>query len=87
MRLLYGDDNEMKKIIIVLLIFVILIGCGKVPEDTSFNKDLTPNIYDGNSVYVFTDAKTGCDYFIYKNGYAGGITPRLDSDGKPLCNK
>jgi uncharacterized protein YceK len=75
----------MKKLYLLIAIIILLTACGKVSEDSSNDKALTPNVYDGNSVYVFTDTKTGCDYFIYASGYKGGITARLNSDGMPMC--
>lgn len=34
---------------------------------------------------LYTDAKTGCQYV--KAGLFGGITPRLDEQGRPICRK
>jgi len=33
---------------------------------------------------IITDQKTGVQYLWVVSGYAGGITPLLDRDGKPL---
>ncbi len=33
---------------------------------------------------VLVDKKTGVTYLAWKSGYAGGITPLLDSEGKPV---
>ena len=33
---------------------------------------------------VLLDTKTGMLYLEMHDGYAGGITPLLDSDGKPM---
>lgn len=35
-----------------------------------------------NSVEIFVDTKTGVNYLFCKGGYAGGLTPLLDSEGK-----
>ena len=36
---------------------------------------------------VFVDKETGVCYLTWKSGYAGGITPLLDSEGKPVIMK
>ena len=33
---------------------------------------------------IIVDKETGVNYLIWKSGYAGGITPLLDADGKPI---
>ena len=33
---------------------------------------------------VLLDTETGVQYLQVANGYAGGLTPLLDGDGKPL---
>jgi hypothetical protein len=38
----------------------------------------------GGSVKIFVDRKTGVNYRFYQSGYAGGLTPLLDKDGKPV---
>lgn len=35
---------------------------------------------------VLVDTETGVNYLIWKSGYAGGITPLLDSSGKPVIS-
>jgi hypothetical protein len=75
-------DRKMKKLLLLLvLVFVfILTGCR---ENTEYNPENSSN----DSVSVYTDSKTGCEYLIYASGYKGGITPRLGSDGHPICKK
>lgn len=36
---------------------------------------------------ILVDTKTGVNYLIWKSGYAGGITPLLDSDGNVVITK
>ncbi|WP_448208214.1 DUF6440 family protein [Azospirillum sp. sgz302134] len=43
-------------------------------------------------VMLITDPETGCQYLFYRLGYenskagtTGGLTPRLDKDGRPMC--
>ncbi|WP_099468104.1 DUF6440 family protein [Konateibacter massiliensis] len=33
---------------------------------------------------ILVDKETGVNYLWVKSGYAGGITPLLDADGKPI---
>ncbi len=35
-------------------------------------------------VEIWIDTETGVNYVFRKNGYAGGLTPLLDKDGKPV---
>ena len=35
-------------------------------------------------VRVLLDTETGVQYLQVSNGYAGGLTPLLDADGRPL---
>ena len=33
---------------------------------------------------IWVDSETGVNYIFHKDGYAGGLTPLLDKDGKPV---
>lgn len=33
---------------------------------------------------IWVDTVTGVNYFFHEDGYAGGMTPLLDKDGKPV---
>ncbi len=35
-------------------------------------------------VEILVDRETGVNYLFRQNGYAGGLTPLLDRDGKPV---
>lgn len=35
---------------------------------------------------IWKDTVTGVLYLFHKDGYAGGLTPLLDKDGKPVVN-
>lgn len=35
---------------------------------------------------IWRDGETGVLYLFHKDGYAGGMTPLLDKDGKPVVN-
>lgn len=35
---------------------------------------------------IWVDTKTGVNYLFHVSGYAGGMTPLLDRDGKPVVS-
>ncbi|MDE6733636.1 MAG: xylan 1,4-beta-xylosidase [Oscillospiraceae bacterium] len=37
-----------------------------------------------NVTEIWVDKVTGVNYVFHMNGYAGGLTPLLDKDGKPV---
>ncbi len=37
--------------------------------------------------YVIVDKKTGVNYLFVHDGSAGGLTPLLNADGKPIITK
>lgn len=39
---------------------------------------------DLGSVSIFVDKETGVNYLFSQSGYAGGLTPLLDREGKPV---
>ena len=43
-------------------------------------------VYSENfdSEVILVDMKTGVNYLFVARGYAGGLTPLLDRDGKPI---
>ena len=36
---------------------------------------------------VYVDRETGVNYLFVRLGYAGGLTPLLDADGKPVITR
>ena len=36
---------------------------------------------------ILVDRETGVNYLWLKSGYAGGLTPLLEADGKPIITK
>lgn len=40
-----------------------------------------------NKIEIWVDQATGVNYVFRKDGYAGGFTPLLDADGKPVVTK
>ena len=37
-----------------------------------------------NITEIWVDKETGVNYVFHMGGYAGGLTPLLDKDGKPV---
>ena len=38
------------------------------------------------STEIWVDKETGVNYIFRQSGYAGGMTPLLDRDGKPIVS-
>ena len=43
-------------------------------------------IKDEGQRQILVDKQTGVNYLVWKSGYAGGITPLLDSEGKAVVS-
>ena len=39
-----------------------------------------------NLTEIWVDRETGVNYMFQRSGYAGGLTPLLDRDGKPVIS-
>ena len=50
-----------------------------------FEKSYTQGKLNGMEIWV--DKETGVNYVFCFNGYAGGMTVLLDSEGKPVITK
>ena len=40
-----------------------------------------------NAVEIWIDTETGVNYVFRRDGYAGGLTPLLGKDGKPIVTQ
>ena len=40
-----------------------------------------------NLIEIWRDKETGVNYVFHRAGYAGGLTPLLDKDGKPIVTQ
>jgi hypothetical protein len=40
-----------------------------------------------NTMEIWVDKETGVNYVFHQSGYAGGMTPLLDRDGKPVVSQ
>lgn len=47
-----------------------------------FIKTHSDGAFSGNEIWV--DTETGVNYLFHSSGYAGGLTPLLDLEGKPI---
>ena len=70
----------MSKIVAIMLFVILFVNLwrGSGSDDTD-----DPNGRRSN-LMIYTDHRTGCQYL---GTVLGGITPRLDRDGKPVCLK
>lgn len=53
-------------------------------NDKRFIKVYSKGAMEGCEIWV--DTETGVNYFYHFSGYSGGLTPLLDSDGKPIVS-
>ncbi|MCE5189413.1 MAG: DUF6440 family protein [Eubacteriales bacterium] len=51
-------------------------------QDDRFIRIYSKGIGNANEIWV--DRETGVNYLFHVSGYAGGLTPLLDRDGKPV---
>lgn len=51
-------------------------------KDKRFIKVYSQGMMDGCEIWI--DKATGVNYLFKFSGYAGGLTPLLDANGKPL---
>ena len=57
-----------------------LVGCHASPIPAA-----APETYEGYAPNAFTDGHTGCQYLVINNSVGSALTPRLASDGLPMC--
>lgn len=53
-------------------------------EDKRFEKTYTQGAL--NTTEIWVDRETGVNYVFHCSGNAGGLTPLLDRDGKPVIS-
>lgn len=51
-------------------------------KEKRFERVYSDGAFGSNEIWV--DTETGVNYFFHASGYAGGLTPLLDRDGKPI---
>lgn len=53
-------------------------------DEKRFVKTYSQNNGINGRMEIWVDLKTGVNYIFTQSGYAGGMTPLLDKDGKPV---
>lgn len=53
-------------------------------NDKRFVKAYSQNNGITGQTIIYVDKETGVNYMFCHEGYAGGLTPLLDKDGKPV---
>ena len=53
-------------------------------DEKRFVKTYTQGGFASNAMEIWVDKETGVNYLCYVNGSAGGMTPLLDAEGKPV---
>ena len=53
-------------------------------KEKRFIKTYSQSSFSDGEFAVFVDKETGINYLFHQSGYAGGMTPLLDRDGKPI---
>lgn len=53
-------------------------------KDQRFEKVYSQGMMTTTEIWV--DKETGVNYVFHASGYAGGMTPLLDRDGKPVVS-
>ena len=55
-------------------------------SDTNF--EITEKeVHGATHVKVIVDKETGVNYLFVQRGYSGGLSVRVDADGKPIITK
>lgn len=57
---------------------------GKMFKGNRFEKVYSQGTVTTMEIWV--DKETGVNYIYHQSGYAGGLTPLLDRDGKPVVS-
>lgn len=54
-------------------------------KESRFEVILSESSFSTPSTKILRDTVTGVQYLFVQDGYAGGLTPLLDKDGKPVA--
>ena len=55
-------------------------------DEKRFVKTYTQGGFASNAMEIWVDKQTGVNYLFTQSGYAGGLTPLLGRDGKPVIS-
>ena len=53
-------------------------------DEKRFVKTYTQGGFVASCMEIWVDKQTGVNYLFVQSGHAGGLTPLLDRDGKPV---
>ena len=53
-------------------------------QDKRFIKTYSQSGFTDNLMQIWVDKQTGVNYLYSASGYAGGLTPLLNADGRPV---
>ena len=53
-------------------------------KEKRFVKIYSQGGFTDNAMAIWVDIQTGVNYLFTQSGHAGGLTPLLDRDGKPV---
>jgi hypothetical protein len=67
---------------LILIAQVALALVNRVIASSDFERDDTDPAGGRSDMRILTDARTSCQYLMASRG---GLTPRLDKDGKHMC--
>ena len=56
-------------------------------DEKRFVKVYSQGGFVNNVMEIWVDMKTGVNYLFTQSGYAGGLTPLLGADGKPVISR
>lgn len=77
----------MKKFLLLVIIIILLTGCGAESINKKHETNDTYYIQDSLNFDFYVDKETCVEYIIFNGGYRGGTTPRLNADGTLKLNK
>ena len=77
----------MKKILLLIILILLLTGCGAEPISEDNNNGVSYYMQDSTKFSFYVDKNTCVEYIIYKSGYKGGIIPRLNANGTLKLNE
>lgn len=77
--------RRMLFMVMAVTITLSITGCGdggiQVQSQTPMAATNTMRNASDFDFWIWTDQETGVQYIVYKDGYGGGITPRINLDG------
>lgn len=66
----------------LVLVYLLLVCVTVLREGSPLDSTDNPDTRERSGMTILVDHGTGCQYLTRRGG---GITPRLDKDGQPMC--